>query len=341
MGTIAQEITRLQTAKADIKTAIEAKGVTVPSSALISDYDTYVSQITGGGSQPVLTTLTATENGTYTPGVGTDGYSQVVVNVQQIHDFDNAYNLFYAGRFLENSSDFLSKFNGVNINYIMSNCPVTKEAKMSVLSDWCFKALQNSGNKTSMSKANVLFSSALFNAYINQNDKDFILDGTNLTNNTSATSHYENKINVDDMFNSSSAYDYPGNITINLLASAYANKFYFTNGFGRIRCTGNLKIYSFFYSGTTYNLTGSYNIAEGGNLYEFCLIPTGTSGTINLSYLVDTMSEDTILRSLDLYEGSSWWTGKKLTIKLPSLLFSNLQQSTITAASNLGITLTS
>lgn len=46
---IATEISRLQTAKADLKTAIEAKGVTVPSSALISDYDTYVSQISGGG----------------------------------------------------------------------------------------------------------------------------------------------------------------------------------------------------------------------------------------------------------------------------------------------------
>lgn len=47
---IASEITRLQTAKADIKSAIEAKGVTVPSNASIDTYDTYVSQIqTGGG----------------------------------------------------------------------------------------------------------------------------------------------------------------------------------------------------------------------------------------------------------------------------------------------------
>lgn len=46
---IATEITRLQTAKSDIKTAIEAKGVTVPSSATIDTYDDYVSQISGGG----------------------------------------------------------------------------------------------------------------------------------------------------------------------------------------------------------------------------------------------------------------------------------------------------
>ena len=48
---IATELTRIQGAKADIKSAIEAKGVTVPSNALIDDYDTYIAQIsTGGGS---------------------------------------------------------------------------------------------------------------------------------------------------------------------------------------------------------------------------------------------------------------------------------------------------
>ena len=42
---VASEITRLQGAKADIKTAIEAKGVTVPSNALIDTYNTYIGQI--------------------------------------------------------------------------------------------------------------------------------------------------------------------------------------------------------------------------------------------------------------------------------------------------------
>ena len=46
---IASEISRIQQAKADIKTAIEAKGVTVPSSATIDTYDDYVTQISGGG----------------------------------------------------------------------------------------------------------------------------------------------------------------------------------------------------------------------------------------------------------------------------------------------------
>ena len=47
---IASELTRIQTAKADIKTAIEAKGVTVPSSATIDTYDDYITSIPSGGS---------------------------------------------------------------------------------------------------------------------------------------------------------------------------------------------------------------------------------------------------------------------------------------------------
>lgn len=48
---IASEIQRLQSAKADLKTAIEAKGVTVPSNATIDTYDDYIAQITGGLSR--------------------------------------------------------------------------------------------------------------------------------------------------------------------------------------------------------------------------------------------------------------------------------------------------
>ena len=47
---VATELTRIQTAKADIKASIEAKGVTVPSDALINQYADYVDEIqTGGG----------------------------------------------------------------------------------------------------------------------------------------------------------------------------------------------------------------------------------------------------------------------------------------------------
>ena len=46
---IATELTRIQTAKANLKTQIEAKGVSVPSTATIDTYATYVQQIPQGG----------------------------------------------------------------------------------------------------------------------------------------------------------------------------------------------------------------------------------------------------------------------------------------------------
>lgn len=46
---VATELTRIQGAKADLKTAIEAKGVTVPSATLISGYSALVDQIQTGG----------------------------------------------------------------------------------------------------------------------------------------------------------------------------------------------------------------------------------------------------------------------------------------------------
>lgn len=59
MATIAQNISRIQTAKADLKTAIEAKGVTVPSATTIDGYATLVGQIQtgGGGSSSDLSSL--------------------------------------------------------------------------------------------------------------------------------------------------------------------------------------------------------------------------------------------------------------------------------------------
>lgn len=62
---IATEISRLQSAKASIKTAIEGKGVTVPSATLLDGYAALITSIpTGGGSSPLVTgTFTASTTG--------------------------------------------------------------------------------------------------------------------------------------------------------------------------------------------------------------------------------------------------------------------------------------
>lgn len=70
---IASEIQRLQSAKADLKTAIEAKGVTVPSNATIDTYDDYVSQISGGGGGGMIR---------YTSGTPYCDSTNLVVSVQ-------------------------------------------------------------------------------------------------------------------------------------------------------------------------------------------------------------------------------------------------------------------
>lgn len=49
MGTIAQELARIQNAKASLKTSIENKGVQVPANTLIDGYPALVDQISGGG----------------------------------------------------------------------------------------------------------------------------------------------------------------------------------------------------------------------------------------------------------------------------------------------------
>ena len=51
---ISDEITRLQQAKADLKTAIESKGVTVPSSTKLDGYADLVDSIEAGGSIPYI-----------------------------------------------------------------------------------------------------------------------------------------------------------------------------------------------------------------------------------------------------------------------------------------------
>ena len=77
---ISSEITRLQTAKANIKTSIENKGVTVPSATKLDGYPTLIDSIPSGGSA-VIEPLSVTANGTYTAPTGVDGYSPVSVNV--------------------------------------------------------------------------------------------------------------------------------------------------------------------------------------------------------------------------------------------------------------------
>lgn len=61
---IASEISRLQSAKADLKTAIEGKGVTVPSATTLDGYAGLVDSISGGGGAVEIKTVSASISNT-------------------------------------------------------------------------------------------------------------------------------------------------------------------------------------------------------------------------------------------------------------------------------------
>ena len=79
---IADDLTRIQGAKADLRTSIQAKGVTVPASAKIDAYPDYVDAIQqggGGGTYQAKTATPSTSQQVITADTGYDALSQVTI----------------------------------------------------------------------------------------------------------------------------------------------------------------------------------------------------------------------------------------------------------------------
>lgn len=103
---VASEITRLQNAKASIKSSIENKGVSVPSSTLIDTYSTFIDAISGGSSGLTY------ETGTYTPStnesrptinfVNTHSEAPIYVGIFDVTDTtDQTTNTNYAWQYFD------------------------------------------------------------------------------------------------------------------------------------------------------------------------------------------------------------------------------------------------
>lgn len=79
MSQLTDNLNSIKSIKGGIKSAIEAKGVDMTGMSF-QDYPTAIGQIS---TAFVTETLSVSDNGTYTPGQGIDGYSQVIVDVPQ------------------------------------------------------------------------------------------------------------------------------------------------------------------------------------------------------------------------------------------------------------------
>lgn len=95
---IASEISRLQGAKADIKTAIEGKGVTVPLATKLDGYADLVDAIPQGSTPTGTKQISVTQNGTQTENVS--GYASAQLNVS----VPNSYSAGDEGKVVSNGA---------------------------------------------------------------------------------------------------------------------------------------------------------------------------------------------------------------------------------------------
>lgn len=107
---IASEISRLQGAKADIKEAIEGKGVTVPSATKIDGYADLVDAIPQGSTPTGTKQISISSNGVTTENVGGYASAEITTNVP------NSYSASDEGKVVDNGALVSQTSKNINSN---------------------------------------------------------------------------------------------------------------------------------------------------------------------------------------------------------------------------------
>lgn len=194
---IATEITRLQTAKTDLKTAIEGKGVTVPSATKIDGYADLVDSIeTGGGGGDIDAiidgSITAVESDAtvveeykfyncthlasvkFNEPVWIKGNAFRGCTALQTFDAKKAYRIFG------------NSFTGVLANLVFAN--ITDELGTSALSGWLGQKIDLDGSAAFEIKMSTFSNASNFNVLIIRKNSRIILGNINAFSGTPFTS---------------------------------------------------------------------------------------------------------------------------------------------------------
>lgn len=118
MSTIADELTRIQNAKASLATSIAAKGVEVPAATKIDGYAALVDQISQGGGGVVKGSLTLTESAqdvTIVHNLGTQNIEAFLLRKTQMLDVYNTNGAYYM---VAQGFDFAASATGTRRGYI-------------------------------------------------------------------------------------------------------------------------------------------------------------------------------------------------------------------------------
>lgn len=310
MGTIAQEITRIEGGKSGVRTSVnailQAQGSPqIPANATIDQYEPYIQTIQQGGS-----------------GV-------------TIPNFDNSNMLFDHGRLLSIENELYEKFTGYDANATFSYCNVTG----TMASKWMKKAIINGINATGNNRV-INLSSFCQYANFDTNDRDITVDLSNVT----TSSQNINYIVVNMMFNGISGNDdknTAGDIFLNLLPNdktieppPFRPVMYELNFEGTLRIHAKTTLetsltFCFFNSGYY------TNFSQIGLLH---LIPGGSTLSLSLSNLDSTNFLSTFVSDTIAAYTAEEMTNKSITFVLPLAVYNNITQAQHDAAATKNIT---